>query len=244
MSGSSSSPRVEKSTVREEPLGLTVHGLPSPQEALAGDGRRTRLGRLKMLGVLAVCAAPVVASYFTYYVIRPEGRRNYGELVEPQRPLPALAATSLEGSAVALPSLRGQWLLVSVGSGACDDACERHLYLQRQLREGLGKEKDRLDRVWLVADGQPIRPSLLPALAQATVLRVDGQQLGRWLAAAPGHELADHLYLVDPLGNWMMRFPALKSGELDTSAAKNIKRDLERVLRASASWDRPGRSAP
>ena len=228
----------------DEPLGLTVHTLPRPQDALAGDARRTRMGRLKMLAVLAVCAAPVVASYFTYYVVRPEGRRNYGDLIEPQRPLPALTAKSLDGTAVPLPSLRGQWLLVSVAGGACDAACEKHLYLQRQLREGLGKDKDRVDWVWLVADGVPVRRSLLPAVAQATVLHVDAAQLSRWLAAAPGQQLPDHLYLVDPLGNWMMRFPAVKTGELDTAAAKDIKRDLERVLRASASWDRPGRNLP
>jgi hypothetical protein len=74
------------------------------------------------------------------------------------------------------------------------------------------------------------------------VLRVDPLQLGQWLVAAPASQLPDHRYLVDPLGNWMMRFPAaFKTGELDTSAAKNIKRDLERLLRASASWDQPGR---
>lgn len=228
----------------DEPLGLTVYTLPRPQDALEGESRRTRMGRLKMLAVLAVCAAPVVASYFTYYVIRPEGRRNYGELIEPQRPLPALTATALDGKPVPLPSLRGQWLLVSVAGGACDAVCETHLYLQRQLREGLGKDKERVDWVWLVPDGVAPRASLLPALAQATVLRVDEAQLARWLAPAPGQLLADHLYLVDPRGNWMMRFPAAKPGELDTAAARNIKRDLERVLRASASWDRAGRTQP
>lgn len=225
----------------DEPLGLTVHSLPAPREAVERDSRRTRMGRLKMLAVLAVCAAPVIASYFMYYVVRPEGRRNYGELIEPQRPLPALAATTIDGKPVALPSLRGQWLLVSVAQGACDAACEQHLYLQRQLREGLGKEKDRLDWVWLVTDGAQVRESLRPALGQATVLRLGGAQLAQWLAPDSGSRLADHLYLVDPMGNWMMRFPAVSGQGVDTAAAKNIKRDLERVLRASASWDRPGR---
>ena len=220
----------------DEPLGLTVHSLPVPQEAVATDSRRTAVGRWKMLAVLAACAAPVVASYFTYYVIRPETRRNFGELV-PQRALPALAATNLDGASLPLRSLRGQWLLVSVAGGECDAACERHLYLQRQLRESLGKDKERVDWVWLVADGKPVRDALRPALAQATVLRVTEVQLGQWLAPAPGRALADHLYLVDPMGNWMMRFPA----ELDLASAPKAKRDLERLLRASASWDRPGR---
>jgi hypothetical protein len=219
---------------------MTVHSLPAPHEVVASDAQRTRRGRWRMLGVLLVCAAPVLASYLTYYVIRPEARRNFGELIQPQRPLPALAATGLDGKPVALPSLKGQWLLVSVGAGACDAACERHLYFQRQLRESLGKDKDRVDWVWLVADSAPVRDSLRPALSQALVLQVDAQALAAWLAPAPGHQLADHLYVVDPMGNWMMRFPAA----LDLAGAARAKRDLERLLRASASWDQPGRSAP
>jgi hypothetical protein len=221
----------------DEPLGLTVHSLPVPQEALAEDARRTLSGRMKMLLVMLVCAAPVVASYLTYYVIRPDARRSYGELIEPQRPLPAIAAAALDGKAVPLSSLKGQWLLVSVAGGACDNECEKHLYLQRQLRESLGKDKDRIDWVWLVSDAAPVREALRPALEQATVLRVNAQQLGAWLAPASGHAIADHLYIVDPMGNWMMRFPA----GLDLAGAAKAKRDIERLLRASASWDEPGR---
>jgi hypothetical protein len=127
--------------------------------------------------------------------------------------------------------------LVVVAGGACDSACENNLYLQRQLREALGKEKDRVDRVWLVNDGVTPREALLPALSQATVLRVDAQQLAQWLAPAPGAQLADHLYVVDPMGNWMLRFPA----GLDRESASRARRDLERLLRASASWDQAGR---
>lgn len=49
--------------------------------------------------------------------------------------------------------------------------------------------------------------------------------------------MADHLYVVDPMGNWMMRFPAA----MDTAGAAKAKRDLERLLRASSSWDEAGR---
>lgn len=220
----------------DEPLGLTVYSLPVPQEAVAADSRRTRLGRLKMVLVLLVCAAPVVASYLSYYVIRPQSHRSYGELVD-QRPLPAAVATSMTGAIVHLRALKGQWLLVSVAGGACDASCEKHLYLQRQLRESLGKDKDRVDWVWLVSDRQPVREALLPALQQATVLRVDEARLASWLVPSPGQRLADHLYLVDPMGNWMMRFPA----DLDVPTASKAKRDLERLLRASDSWDLPGR---
>jgi hypothetical protein len=220
----------------DHPLGLTVHTLPAAANAVASV-QRTRHGRWKMFGVLLICAAPVVASYFTYYVIRPEGRRNYGELVQPQRTMPELTATALDGKTAPLASLKGQWLLVSVAGGACDTGCQKHLYLQRQLRESLGKEKDRLDWVWLVNDGVGVPAELAPALQKATVLQVDGAALAGWLAPAAGRQLGDHLYVVDPMGNWMMRFPA----DMDSAGAAKAKRDLERLLRASSSWDEAGR---
>ena len=139
----------------EHPLGLTVHTLP-PAGAAVAEAQRGRYGRMKMFGVLLICAAPVIASYFTYYVIRPEGRRNYGELIEPPRAIPDVVAATVDGGPVGLRSLKGQWLLVSVAGGACNAACQKHLYLQRQLRESLGKGKDRLDWVWLVDDAAPL----------------------------------------------------------------------------------------
>lgn len=219
----------------DQPLGLTVHDLPSPDQA--GDAPRSRMGRWKMVFILLVCASPVIASYLTYYFIRPEGRRNFGELIQPPRPLPGLQGSTLDGKPVALQSLKDQWLLVSVGTAACDPVCQQNLYFQRQLRESLGREKDRLDRVWLVSDDAPVAGSLQPALEGATVLRVPQPQLSAWLAPAPGQPLGAHLYLVDPQGHWMMRFPP----GLDLSTAAKAKKDLERLLRASSSWDQPGR---
>jgi hypothetical protein len=242
MSGSNSSPPSAAAhalhAAADEPLGLTVHSMPSPRQALAGaEARRTVLGRWKMVIVLLCCAAPVVASYFTYYVIRPEGRSVYGELVDPQRPVPNITGTSPDGAKFQLPALKGQWLLVAVANASCDALCEQQLYLQRQLRESLGREKDRLDRVWLVSDAAPIPARLEAALRGATVVRVPADHLEQWLAPSAGHALGEHLYLVDPMGNWMMRFPA----RMDPAGASRAKRDLDRLLRASASWDEPGR---
>ncbi|SFM76529.1 hypothetical protein SAMN05444747_108198 [Variovorax sp. OV329] len=220
----------------DEPLGLTVHSMPTPQQTLeAGEGRRT--GRIRMLLVMLVCAAPVIASYFTYYVVKPTGNASYGQLIDPQRPLPALTAVGGDGRPVDLRSLKGQWLLVVVGQSGCDSVCEQQLYLQRQLRESLGREKDRLDRVWLITDDAPPPARLGGALQGATVLRVPQAQLAQWLAPAAGHQLDEHMYLVDPMGHWMMRFPA----RMDAAGAAKAKRDVERMLRASSSWDEAGR---
>lgn len=220
----------------DEPLSLTVHSLPDPGADAPVLPRNTS-GRWKMLAVLAVCAAPVIASYFTYYVIRPQGQRAFGELIDPQRPLPSLEARTLDGKTVNLQSLKKQWLLVAAMPSSCDTVCDQNLYLQRQMREALGKEKERVDRVWLVTDDGPIAPGLLPALEQAQVLRVDAKQLAQWLQPAAGESLSNHLYVVDPMGNWMMRFPS----RMDLHGAGKAKRDLDRLLRASGSWDVPGR---
>lgn len=223
-------------------VNLSVHSLPSTGDATL---RRTGRGRWLMIAVLLVCAAPVVASYFTYFVLRPEARTNYSDLIAPPRPLPAsLPLADLAEGRVAPSSLRGQWLVVVVAAGACDARCERHLWLQRQLHETLGAEKDRVDKLWLIDDGATPRRETLAAIAATadghgvfaptTVLRTDRAALSQWLAPAPGRVLEDHLYIVDPRGDWMMRVPA------DADPAR-LKRDLDKLLRASAGWDRPGR---
>ena len=237
MSGSNSSARgADPLAQPDSPLRFTVHSMPTL--ALAGAARRTRSGRLKMLLVLGVCAAPVIASYLTYFVIRPEGRNNYGDLVQPLRPFPVdLPLTDLHGAAVPAASLKGQWLLVVVSGADCNAVCEKHLWVQRQLREALGREKDRLDKVWLIDDAGAPKKSVLEGVTtntDATVLRVPAQALAAWLQPAAGQALEDHMYIIDPLGNWMMRVPP------SPDPAK-LKRDVEKLLRASAGWDQPGR---
>ncbi len=239
MSGSSSSPPAagaldKGAAALAEPLQLAVHSMPRLEVA----ERRTASGRFKLLLILLACAAPVIASYFTYYVVRPEGRSNYAALIAPAPMLPAdLPLSDLDGRAVDPLALRGQWLLVAVGSGACDAACEQRLLAQRQLREMTGRERDRVDKLWLVTDAAPVDAKLrvaLDATPATRILRVPAPALARWLAPASGEALDAHLYLVDPMGRWMMRAPAALE-------PMKFKRDLERVLRASASWDTAGR---
>jgi hypothetical protein len=184
-----------------------------------------------------VCAAPVVASYLTYFVIKPQTRSNYGDLIVPTRSLPELKLTRLDGTPVPSQSLRGQWLLVAVGPSSCNADCDKRLFMQRQFREMLGRERDRLDKIWLITDEAPLAPALrqiIEATPAVTALRADPQALARWLAPAPGQNVQDHLYVVDPMGEWMMRLPVQPD-------PGKVKRDLERLLRASASWDNAGR---
>jgi hypothetical protein len=229
----------------DRPVDFAVHSMPQAHE-LAQQPERIRSGRIKMLLVLAMCAAPVIASYFTFYVVRPAGRTNFGVLVEPQRPLPELVAQDLDGKPVPMASLRGQWLVMSVAHAACDARCESTLFLQRQLRAGLGKDKDRVDWVWLIDDAAAVPAAMLPRLEGSTTVRIPAQSAAQWLGDGTAAPLYGVIYLVDPLGNYMMRFPA---PDLETDStqdakllhAKKVKRDVERLLRASASWDKTGR---
>jgi hypothetical protein len=237
MSGFNSSPPAAAPQLPEpdEPLTMTVHSLPS---ASGAADKRQVSGRWKMLAVMLVCAAPVIASYLAFYVVRPEGRKNYGELITPVRALPNVKAQLLDGTSVPLPVLQGQWLIVSVGGGACDEACEKRIYWQRQLRELMGRDKDRIERIWLVNDNLPVKAQLAPQvhapLNDAQALRVAPETLAAWLPIEPGARMEDHLYVVDPYGNLMMRWPA----NMDPNKAK---RDVHNLLRASGSWDKAGR---
>lgn len=221
-----------------EPLGLTVHSLPQPVDALT---QQRASGRFKMLLIMAACAAPVIASYTLYYGVRPTGGATaYSTLIQPTVPIPAVPALPVDGGPPeVLRGLAGQWLLVVVDGGACGAACEKRLYLQRQLREMTGRERDRIDKLWLVVDDAPVAPQLQQALAATPgmhLLRVPRDVVAAWLKPAPGQALEDHLYIVDPLGEWMMRAP------VDADPSK-LKRDIDRLLRASGGWDKPGRQA-
>lgn len=200
---------------------------PTPSSAAAATAMPSHWRRFRVLYLLiAVCVAPVIASYLTYYVFPPSGRTNYGDLVSPQRPLPALTLRQQDGNAFDLKELRGKWLMVVVDGSACGESCRQRLWQMRQLRVATGKDSDRIERVFLVTDGEPLETMLLREHEGAHILRADPTQLRAFLALDPAQRIEDHMYLIDPIGNYMMRWPR----EADPS---RIKRDLSRLLKAS-----------
>ncbi len=183
--------------------------------------------RLKLYLVMAICAAPVFASYYAYYFVRPEARSNFGELIEPQRPTPALHLKTLDGQPFDTSALRGRWLMLMVAGGDCDAKCVDKLYHLRQVRLTTGKDRDRVERVWLIPDATPLSTTLMREYDGTQMLRVDPAEIATWLSVPGASDTyADHLYIVDPLGNLMMQFPT------DADPSKT-KRDLSKLLRAS-----------
>jgi len=193
-----------------------VSSPPSP------DGARR--GRLKLLLLAAFFAAPFALAWLAYrfeWGIGATG--NYGELVGPTV-LPEVALTALDGRQLSTSALRGKWLLVQFDAARCDPYCERKLYYMRQLRRALGKDMERVTRLWVLTDSGAPASGVLAAFEGTQVLRSDG---GPFAAAfgAPA-QLPDHIYLVDPLGNLMLRFPR------EPDPSKMLK-DLQRLLKYS-----------
>lgn len=184
-------------------------------------------GRWKLFAVLLVCAAPVILSYLMYYVIKPEGRTNYGELLEPhQHPMPVTTAADVEGKPRALNEFKGKWVMLNVDGGACDETCIRQLYEIRQLRTAQGKERDRIERVWLISDNAPVPEQVKQEYEGTHMLRVDPEVIKSWLPVEAGATVMDHVYMIDPLGNLMMRWPK-------DADPNRMKRDISKLMKAS-----------
>jgi hypothetical protein len=194
----------------------------------AASKKARRDGRLKLFVLLFVCAAPIIASYVTYYIIKPSGRTNYGAFIDQRsHPMPKLASTTLDGRPETLENYAGKWIMVKVGGGACDEACTKQLFAMRQLRTMQGKNMDRVERVWLITDKEPVDTMLIRMYDDMHMLRVSPGQLAKWLPVEEGSKLEDHLFLVDPRSNLMMRFPK------DPDPRK-VHKDLAKLLKASA----------
>jgi hypothetical protein len=166
----------------------------------------------KLLLIGAICLAPFALAGLAYLLHwTPGNAGNYGELIEPR----SLSGPPLDAS-------RGKWVLVIFDGAACDAYCEKKLYIIRQVRRAQGQDMERIERLWLITDGGVPRPELLAAIKGTHAVRQYDPALPRNF---PGNA-PDHIYLVDPLGNLMLRFPR------DPDPSRVIK-DLQRLLKYS-----------
>lgn len=181
------------------------------------------MGRRSLLLVALVCTLPVVASYFMFYVWKPTGFTNYGELLD-VTPLPDIPLKTLDGSPFSPGDLRGKWIMLAVDQGACDVPCRDKLFKIRQVRLMQGKDMDRIERVWLIADGAHPDPALARLHEGAWLVDARGLDLRALLPAQDRPQ--DFIYVIDPLGNLMMRYPK-------DADPNGMKKDLIRLLKVS-----------
>ncbi len=175
--------------------------------------------------LVAVCLAPVVASYLAYYVLPPSQRTNYGDLIEPQRPVAQVTVATLDGQPTSLAALKGAWIMLQLAPATCDADCQQRLWWMRQVRATTGKDRDRVQRVWLVTDAGMPDATLLRDYEGTVLWRVTAADR-QALFAAQADSAAAHVWLIDPLGNLMLRWP-------QQANPSRMKKDLERLLRAS-----------
>jgi hypothetical protein len=184
---------------------------------MSDDEARRRSARRNLGAIAAVALFPFVGSFLLYWFWTPDSYVNYGELLQP---VPVAEAAGPQ----ALQDLRGKWVFVMVDAAACDDYCRRKLYVMRQVRLTQGKDMERVERAWLVDDnGQP-SADLTREYPGTRLVDAQGSPLiGR---IAGSGNARDHLFIMDPLGNVILRYPR----DADPS---RVKKDLSRLLRAS-----------
>ena len=180
--------------------------------------RRPRLVRNPLVWIAIIVIAPIVASYTVYYLFPRTPSANYGTLLR-TAPIAGVEGTRADGGPFRLDELRGRWVLVAL-EGECDAGCERRLYATRQARTMQGKEQDRIARVLLLVGATTPSAGLLAQNPGLVVARVPNA------VAAKFPEGMSSLYVVDPLGNLVLAFPA-------DPDIKGIARDLTRLLKAS-----------
>lgn len=169
--------------------------------------------------ILAVCAAPMVAALVAYFLMPPPESKHYGELL-PTQPAPVIAGTRADGSAWKLSDERGHWVMIFAAPADCDPSCATRLYATRQARTMQGKDRERVARVWLVTGEHGPSEAVLAGQPDLGVVRVDRP------AADSLPRGSGPIYLVDPLGNQVLAWPA------DPDIAR-LAKDLAKLLRNS-----------
>lgn len=183
-----------------------------------------RRGRQVLMLIGALFLVPLAISFALYYgQWRPSGSSSKGELITPARPLDASGLKQADGTPAAAGVLTGKWSLLYIGDGACDTACRTALVLARQTRLALNNEMTRVQRLFLATDH--CCDTRYFAAEQPGLIALDASAAQQLLAQFP----ADHahsLFIVDPLGNLMMRHDAAQTTE-------DLLSDLKKLLKLS-----------
>jgi len=165
------------------------------------DAPTQRKSRLQLLLVALVFLGPLaVAAWFYFQGAAPSGRTNHGALLEP------IINVSDQLSAFDDGNPQGRtWILLYRNPGDCEDTCRKALYTYRQTRLMLGKEMDRVQRVFLHGDSPP--DTVLLAEEHPGLITIEDSTLDELLNNKRPVELpAGGFYLIDPLGNLVMYF--------------------------------------
>lgn len=198
---------------------------------------KMRRQRLVFLLLVVVFSAPFALSWYLFHftqVGRGAGAGSHGQLVVPPRPLPDVELHE-PGGAPAGTQLRRKWTLLYLLPGPCAESCAGALYQMRQTRLALGRHAQRVQRALVVyGDFPPALPAAVlqeyPGQLVLSGSALDGDDPGRSFRLHDGDDplAAGRLYVVDPMGNLMLAYPA-------GTEPGGIIDDLERLLKYSGA---------
>lgn len=186
-----------------------------------------RRGRRSLLILAAIFLVPVFAAFALYYgkLWRPGGTASKGELIDPARPLAVSGLKHADGRPAGGEVLTGKWSVIYIGDGSCDAACRTALVFARQTRLALNNEMTRVQRVFL-ATGNCCASEYFAAEQPGLIaLDASAPEAQSLLGQFPANH-QNSLYIVDPLGNLMMRHDATRS-------SKDLLTDLKKLLKLS-----------
>ena len=174
--------------------------------------------RRMLLLLVALFFVPLAAAFLAYYSgWRPAGSTNHGELLQPIRQLPAVFAEPLTG----------KWALAWVGDGACDSDCQTALVFARQTRLSLNKDMSRVNRALAATANCCDLAYIDKEHAGLKVYDVsETEVLDQLLAVLPAEDLRNWLFVIDPLGNIVMRYDVRES-------PRGLLDDLKKLLKLS-----------
>ena len=184
------------------------------------DSQRTK-GRLQFLLIAILFFGPLLFAAWMYYsggALQPESRANHGALLEPIVSLvDAVPGSRLHESR--------SWRLLYANDGECGEVCRRALYTMRQSRLMLGKEMDRVERVFLHGEQAP--DTLLGAEEHRGLVSLQDTALHAVLDDRKPESLpAGGYYLIDPHGNLVLYF----SPDIEP---RDMVDDIKRLLKLS-----------
>ena len=185
--------------------------------------------RLTLIALMALFLSPVIAAWFW----TPDTFRNRGELIDPPRPLVSVPMISPDGSAVDLATLFGRWTYVFFVEAGCDESCKQLADAVERVRlsQGKNEKRVRLMVITLSPDALSSLEEIRLIMPKTIVLGVNAaekeQLMSQFMPSGGGSVLpSGSVFLVDPMGNLMMRYPA-------TADPTDLRKDISRLLRAS-----------
>jgi cytochrome oxidase Cu insertion factor (SCO1/SenC/PrrC family) len=157
--------------------------------------------------------------------LRPSGK-SYGDLVQPPRALQIPVLHDAAGKAFKREQWLKKWNVVMMDSTGCAAPCQAQVHLLKQVHTSLNKDIKRVQRVLLVPTEVKSETFIALQKQYPDLLILTGTEAETAKFAAEFNVAGGQVYLVDPLGNLMMSYPA----NMD---AKGLFSDLKRLLKNS-----------